>query len=227
MMTESYSDEDYKGMIMNTRVPHDDMEFALLEACGRDDAARLRWLLANGRKAQISRFLADKSGPFVAAEANAPRALHILLAAGADPEVRSRCGRRPLHACCANDGCECLELLTRYGADTKQLDDRGLTPKAIAEVYGARRCLAFFRYHLPTYKCPQPKSERRRRLLAELGRTKYPSNLANKTPLYMPHRNGAPITRDTVPFCSADVCCAISSSTISGEKHQAYFCTRY
>ena len=136
-------------MIMNTRpIPRALVEGPMLEACSRDDVDRLEWLLGHGA-------VPNRRAVTVAAEADAVQALEMLLARGADPNGTPR--RRPVHACCANDGIQCLKLLLRYGADPRGSDLRGFTPADIADVYGARRCLALLRtYQFPPGPPPLP-----------------------------------------------------------------------
>ena len=65
---------------------------------------------------------------FPAAWGNSPAAVRLLLARGADPNVRRANGLTPLHIASENGKIEIARLLIEYGASVEAKDDRGKTP---------------------------------------------------------------------------------------------------
>ena len=79
-----------------------------------------------------------------------PRAVRLLLDAGADPNARATDGTTPLHECVEEGGLEVARLLVAAGADVTARRDDGLTPLDLARAEltrspddGARRLLDF------------------------------------------------------------------------------------
>jgi len=68
-----------------------------------------------------------------AAAARRPDIVEMLLAAGADPNLRAEGGLTPLHSAGATGQIDVAEMLLKRGGDINAADDRGKTPLAYAE----------------------------------------------------------------------------------------------
>lgn len=179
----------------------------VLEACWRDDAAKLRRLLRRGGRSSLKDPVEGKQGTHVAAEANAGRALAVLLEAGADPNAACAYGSRPLHFCCINDAVDCLQMLLDYGANPLAADQRGLTPADHARLLDAHNCLRAMKYRglVPRRESPSVRRTRKYpvapRTLPRRRRDSYRWHhhqcLVGGN-IYQAHLNGAPLSSQTI-----------------------------
>ena len=106
----------------------------IFTAAAMDKADRLAILL-QGARGQIDGWSADGFTPLaLAAQSGALQSARLLLAIGADPNVRSRnaTANTPLHAAVAGRHVDLVDLLLDAGADVNARDSNGHTPLDLA-----------------------------------------------------------------------------------------------
>lgn len=74
-----------------------------------------------------------RSPLWLAAHGGIVRAVHTLLASGADPDKADDAGLSPLHAACVQGNTQCALLLVERGADPCLRTKCGLTPTTLAQ----------------------------------------------------------------------------------------------
>ena len=102
--------------------------YDVYSACGRDDLARVRDLVAAGEAAVTDRHEAGMTPLHWAVRGDARRCAAWLLAEGAEVDAATGTDRTPLHLAAEWGHTEMIWLLASHGADLDRPDSKGRTP---------------------------------------------------------------------------------------------------
>jgi ankyrin repeat protein len=110
----------------------------LVKAAGAGDVAKVRSLLDQGVDPNAASSGMGRSALAYAAFYKRAEVMEVLLAAGADPNARSKLGQTALHEVLNAPGpsrkLEMVKLLLAHGADVNAKDNIGMTPLALAKL---------------------------------------------------------------------------------------------
>lgn len=117
--------------------------FTLLHyACYFSHFATAKWLIAQGSNLRLATPEQRLTPLHSAVAARATPIVQLLLASGAEPNVRQKGGYTPLMSAASHGELEIIEALLRHGASTETLNDHGQSALEMAQAHNQDKAVA-------------------------------------------------------------------------------------